>query len=174
MTGESPNGSSRHSAGSGSLQLFPWPIPRLSQRSLFSSRVPYSRFVGSSRGPTWPPGTVACILSAVQNFAACCSLATVAGSLSWRMKSSAQSPLTNPSWKPQSPHRELTLFEPRLIRETAAPAAGFLAVCMFANNRLGTQVLTRLAQQGVRVPARSPNAVAEHIVDLILSLNHLG
>lgn len=95
-------------------------------------------------------------------------------------------------------HRhELVFFEPRLTRETCAPAAGFPAVCVFVNDQLDATVLAALARQGtclialrcagfnnvdlaaardagltvVRVPAYSPHAVAEHTVGLVLALN---
>jgi len=92
---------------------------------------------------------------------------------------------------------ELTFFEPRLVEETAALAAGYPAVCAFVNDRLNATVLRTLQEAGTelialrsagfnhvdleaadalglcvaRVPAYSPNAVAEHALALILSLN---
>ncbi len=92
---------------------------------------------------------------------------------------------------------ELRFFEPHLTLETCALAEGFPAVCVFVNDRLNTEVLRRLAQQGtrlialrcagfnnvdvetaraldltvVRVPAYSPHAVAEHAIGLMLALN---
>lgn len=92
---------------------------------------------------------------------------------------------------------ELVFFEHRLTEETVASAAGFSAVCCFANDRLNRRVLEGLAKNGVRfvalrsagfnhvdlsaaaefgvkvarVPAYSPYAVAEHAVTLILALN---
>lgn len=92
---------------------------------------------------------------------------------------------------------ELKFFDARLSRETAALAAGHEAVCAFVNDNLERAVLERLAAQGTRlvalrsagfnhvdlqaaqefgiavarVPAYSPNAVAEHTVALILALN---
>ncbi|MDQ4077660.1 MAG: 2-hydroxyacid dehydrogenase [Chloroflexota bacterium] len=92
---------------------------------------------------------------------------------------------------------ELTFFEPRLSRETAALAEGFPAICAFVNDELNAEVLHRLAAGGTRlvalrsagfnnvdlvaaaelgltvtrVPAYSPYAVAEHAVGLILDLN---
>jgi D-lactate dehydrogenase len=95
-------------------------------------------------------------------------------------------------------HRhELTFFEPRLIEETVTLAAGFPAVCAFVNDRLDARVLRALKENGTelialrsagfnhvdlevadelglcvaRVPAYSPQAVAEHALALILSLN---
>lgn len=91
----------------------------------------------------------------------------------------------------------LTFFEPRLSRETTSLADGFPAVCAFVNDQLDAVTLSALAAQGtrlvalrcagfnhvdltaahnlgitvVRVPAYSPNAVAEHTVGLILVLN---
>lgn len=92
---------------------------------------------------------------------------------------------------------ELTFFEPKLVEETAALAAGHPVVCAFVNDRLDAPVLRRLHELGVqlvalrsagfnhvdleeavrlgltvaRVPAYSPHAVAEHALALILSLN---
>ena len=92
---------------------------------------------------------------------------------------------------------ELTYLEPRLDIETVALAAGAPAVCAFVNDDLSAPVLAQLAAGGtrcvalrcagfnnvdltaadanglvvVRVPAYSPNAVAEHTLALILSLN---
>ena len=92
---------------------------------------------------------------------------------------------------------DLTFFEPRLTRDTAALAGGFGAVCPFVNDLLDAETLTLLARQSirlialrsagfnhvdlaaaarldlpvVRVPAYSPHAVAEHAVALILTLN---
>jgi D-lactate dehydrogenase len=88
-------------------------------------------------------------------------------------------------------------LEPRLAPETARLAAGFDAVCVFVNDRVDAQVVSRLADDGVglivlrsagfnhvdveaaaarglvvaRVPAYSPSAVAEHTVGLMLTLN---
>lgn len=92
---------------------------------------------------------------------------------------------------------ELLFLEPRLNLASAPLAAGHAAVCAFVNDRLGRDVLGLLAQQGTklvalrsagfnhvdleaarelgmavaRVPAYSPDAVAEHTVALILTLN---
>jgi D-lactate dehydrogenase len=92
---------------------------------------------------------------------------------------------------------ELTFFEPRLIPATCTLAQGFPAICAFVNDQLDATVLERLAQQQTRlialrcagfnhvdltaahalgltvarVPAYSPQAVAEHTVGLILTLN---
>lgn len=90
-----------------------------------------------------------------------------------------------------------TYLEPRLLTETAAMAEGFPVVCAFVNDHLNREVLTSLAQGGtklialrsagfnnvdldaaheldlavVRVPAYSPNSIAEHTVGLMLALN---
>lgn len=92
---------------------------------------------------------------------------------------------------------ELVFFEPRLTTETAALAIGFPVVCAFVHDQLNAAVLHKLAQGGtrlvalrsagfnnvdllaardlnvavVRVPAYSPNAVAEHTIGLILMLD---
>jgi D-lactate dehydrogenase len=92
---------------------------------------------------------------------------------------------------------QLQFLEPRLMKETAALAGGFPAICAFVNDQLDAEVLTRLATGGTRlvalrsagfnnvdlpaaarlgltvtrVPAYSPHAVAEHTVALVLALN---
>lgn len=92
---------------------------------------------------------------------------------------------------------QLTFFEPRLDESTTALAAGFGVVCVFVNDTLNEAVLTALHKSGtrivalrcagynnvdlraagrlgmivVRVPAYSPNAVAEFTVGLILALD---
>lgn len=92
---------------------------------------------------------------------------------------------------------DLTFFEMRLSPETARLAAGHDCVCAFVNDHLGRDVLEVLAKNDIkfvalrsagfnhvdleaaqtlglaiaRVPAYSPNAVAEHTAALILSLN---
>jgi D-lactate dehydrogenase len=92
---------------------------------------------------------------------------------------------------------ELHFLEARLVKDTAALAAGFPAICAFVNDQLDAEVLARLATGGTRlialrsagynnvdlpaaarlgltvsrVPAYSPHAVAEHTVALILALN---
>jgi len=92
---------------------------------------------------------------------------------------------------------ELTFFEPRLTLQTAPLAAGFPAICAFVNDQLNSDVLGRLAAGGTkfialrsagfnnvdldachglglrvaRVPAYSPDAVAEHAVGLMLALS---
>lgn len=90
----------------------------------------------------------------------------------------------------------LEFFEERLHDKTVELAQGFDAVCPFVNCRLNAQVLARLAQMGIklvvlraagfngidiaaaeklgicvaRVPAYSPEAVAEHSFALMLTL----
>ncbi len=92
---------------------------------------------------------------------------------------------------------DLAFFEPRLDRQTTPLAAGSGAVCSFVNDRLDAVALDALHAGGVRlvalrsaghnhvdldaagrlglavarVPAYSPQAVAEHAVCLILALN---
>jgi len=92
---------------------------------------------------------------------------------------------------------ELTFFEAHLEPSTAVLAQGFAGVCAFVNDRLDREVLDTLAAGGTRlltlrsagfnhvdldaaaelgitvtrVPAYSPDAVAEHAVGLILSLD---
>ncbi|MCR9198252.1 MAG: 2-hydroxyacid dehydrogenase [Planctomycetaceae bacterium] len=92
---------------------------------------------------------------------------------------------------------EITFHETRLTKATASLACGFPAVCVFVNDVLDRDVLSQLADHGLkvvvlrcagfnnvdleaaadrgivvaRVPAYSPHAVAEHTFALILSLN---
>lgn len=92
---------------------------------------------------------------------------------------------------------ELQFFKVRLNEETCELARGFAAVCVFVNDQLTEAVLTDLAAHGlqvialrcagfnnvdllaaerlgvsvVRVPAYSPESVAEHCVGLMLTLN---
>lgn len=92
---------------------------------------------------------------------------------------------------------ELTYFDFRLTQQTAIMAHGFDAVCAFVNDDLSQPVLQELANHGVRliamrcagfdkvdldaaeklniqivrVPAYSPEAIAEHTLGLMLSLN---
>lgn len=92
---------------------------------------------------------------------------------------------------------DLVYFEPRLTPETVSLASGFEAVCPFVNDQLSADVVDALADGGTRlltlrsagfnhvdlraaarrgvtvarVPAYSPNAVAEHAAGLILTLN---
>ena len=93
--------------------------------------------------------------------------------------------------------QELIFFEVHLSRETCKLAFGFEAVCAFVNDCLDREVLTLLANNGVRlialrcagfnnvdlkaakdlkltvarVPAYSPHGVAEHAVALMLVLD---
>jgi len=92
---------------------------------------------------------------------------------------------------------ELVFFKPNLSKETAPLAHGFPAVCAFVNDDLNTEVLEDLAKHGTklialrcsgfnqvnvvkahelgvsvaRVPAYSPQGVAEHAVAMIMALN---
>jgi D-lactate dehydrogenase len=92
---------------------------------------------------------------------------------------------------------ELTYFEPRLATDTAPLAAGHDAVCIFVNDRVDAAVIDILADAGVRavalrcagynnvdlraaeargiavvrVPAYSPEAVAEFTIGLLLALD---
>lgn len=96
----------------------------------------------------------------------------------------------------ESGAHELEFFEERLHDKTVELAAGFDAVCPFVNCRLSAPLLARLAKLGVRlvvlrasgfngidiaaaerngipvarVPAYSPEAVAEHAFALLLTL----
>jgi D-lactate dehydrogenase len=96
----------------------------------------------------------------------------------------------------QSPHR-FRFIESRLTPDTARLADGSEAVCAFVNDDLGEGTLQELSRIGVRhialrsagfnhvdltaarslglsvvrVPAYSPNAVAEHTIALILAVN---
>ena len=93
-------------------------------------------------------------------------------------------------------HR-ITYFEAPLNRDTANLARGFNAVCTFVNDKLDSETIEKIDANGVklivlrcagfnnvdiktaalknikvlRVPAYSPQAVAEHAVALILTLN---
>jgi D-lactate dehydrogenase len=95
------------------------------------------------------------------------------------------------------PRHELEYLEARLDPRTADLAAGFEAVCVFVNDDVGAETVSRLAAGGVRaialrcagynnvdldaangagitvvrVPAYSPEAVAEHTLALILGLD---
>lgn len=92
---------------------------------------------------------------------------------------------------------ELVFLEARLTPDSAPLAAGCDGVCAFVNDDLGKDVITLLAEGGVRlialrsagfnhvdlataascgiavgrVPAYSPHAVAEHAVAMLLTLN---
>lgn len=96
----------------------------------------------------------------------------------------------------QSFGHELVFLEPRLSSQTASLADGFPAVCVFVNDELDARVLLHLHRYGTklialrcagynnvdlsvaeqlgfvvtRVPAYSPQAVAEHTLALILAL----
>ncbi len=92
---------------------------------------------------------------------------------------------------------ELRFFEPPLSEATAGLAIGFNAVCVFVNDHVNAEVISKLKLLGVRlialrcagynnvdlaaatkqgitvvrVPAYSPYAVAEHTIALMLALN---
>jgi D-lactate dehydrogenase len=92
---------------------------------------------------------------------------------------------------------KLTFFEVHLNKDTCKLAFGYDVACVFVNDTLNKEVLTLLAQHGIRlialrcagvnnvdlqaaqdlnlavarVPAYSPQGVAEHAVALILALN---
>jgi D-lactate dehydrogenase len=92
---------------------------------------------------------------------------------------------------------ELVYFEAPLNAQTTNLTLGFEAVCVFVNDQVDKEVIGHLAENGikiialrcagfnnvdltaakennikvVRVPAYSPNAVAEHAVALIMTLN---
>lgn len=92
---------------------------------------------------------------------------------------------------------ERVYLEPRLNADTVGLADGAPAICVFVNDEVSAPVIDSLAEGGtrcialrcagfnnvdlaaaqrrditvVRVPAYSPNAVAEHTIALILSLN---
>lgn len=91
---------------------------------------------------------------------------------------------------------EIEYFDFKLNEKTALTSKGYDAVCVFVNDIVNDEVITSLAQNGikliilrcagfnnvdlasaekngitvVRVPAYSPHAVAEHAVALLLSL----
>jgi len=92
---------------------------------------------------------------------------------------------------------ELTFYSAPLDLKTVNLSKGFECICIFVNDRVDADVLTELAQNGIklivlrcagfnnvdvkkatelgivvmRVPAYSPEAVAEHAMALILTLN---
>ncbi|TXE12447.1 2-hydroxyacid dehydrogenase [Algoriphagus aquimarinus] len=92
---------------------------------------------------------------------------------------------------------EFTYFEPKLDINTIALAKGFDAICSFVNDHLDIKTLTKLSEMGVknillrcagynqvdlkkakelgfkicRVPAYSPEAVAEHALALLMTLS---
>lgn len=94
-------------------------------------------------------------------------------------------------------HFEFTFFETPLNQDTANLTSGFNAVCVFVNDKVDSKTVNILSENGiklialrcagynnvdiastkrknikvVRVPAYSPEAVAEHAVALILTLN---
>ena len=96
----------------------------------------------------------------------------------------------------QSKH-ELVFVEPKLTMDTVDLAKGSTAVCLFVSDDASAPILEKLARLGVkyvalrsagynhidlkaaaennllvaRVPAYSPNSVAEHTIALILALN---
>lgn len=97
----------------------------------------------------------------------------------------------------QAFRHKLTCFEPRLSSQTVSLTQGFGAVCVFVHDEVSAAVLSVLKDNGVqavalrcagfnnvdlnraselgirvvRVPAYSPNSVAEHTIALILALN---
>jgi len=97
----------------------------------------------------------------------------------------------------ESAGHHLTYFDASLNKDTANLARGFEAVCIFVNDIADRETLEKLAENGislialrcagfnnvdldtakehgikvVRVPAYSPQAVAEHAVALIMTLN---
>lgn len=94
-------------------------------------------------------------------------------------------------------NNQLTFFEAPLNNDTVNLTAGFGAVCIFVNDKIDSAVVEKLVTNGVglvalrcagfnnidlaatkeknikvlRVPAYSPQAIAEHAVALILTLN---
>ena len=92
---------------------------------------------------------------------------------------------------------EITFFEAPLNEDTANLAQDFKAICAFVNDKMDANTLARIAGHGIklialrcagfnnvdlkaaaqngievrRVPAYSPQAVAEHAVALIMTLN---
>lgn len=96
-----------------------------------------------------------------------------------------------------NPSIRINYFEQTLNEQTALLAKGFEAVCVFVNDTVNTSVIEQLAELGVstillrcagfnnvdliaakthnikvlRVPAYSPEAVAEHCIALMLTLS---
>ncbi len=96
-----------------------------------------------------------------------------------------------------SGHFQITYFDASLSLDTVALTAGFHALCLFVNDKVDKEIIIKLAQNGVqiialrcagynnvdiaaakenniklvRVPAYSPQAIAEHAVALILTLS---
>ena len=92
---------------------------------------------------------------------------------------------------------ELVFFETSLNLDTANLTKGYQAVCAFVNDKIDRQTIQKISENGirlialrcagynnvdlesakenhvtvVRVPAYSPEAVAEHAVALVLTLN---
>jgi len=92
---------------------------------------------------------------------------------------------------------KITYFEQALSEQTAILASGFDAICVFVNDAVNATVIEQLASQGIntillrcagfnnvdlpaakahkikvlRVPAYSPEAVAEHCIALMLTLS---
>lgn len=101
------------------------------------------------------------------------------------------------SFEAEATTHEIVFHEPRLTSATMTLADGAQAICVFVNDVVDREVLTHLSKHGlrlvalrcagfnnvdlqaaedlgvsvVRVPAYSPDAVAEHTFGLILSLN---
>jgi D-lactate dehydrogenase len=97
----------------------------------------------------------------------------------------------------ETPGHEFTFLEPRLTAETAILARGHEAVCVFVHDMVDATVLRQLAETGcrlvairaagynnvdleaaervgievVRVPAYSPDGVAEFTIGLMMTLN---
>jgi D-lactate dehydrogenase len=96
-----------------------------------------------------------------------------------------------------SHNHEITFFEPKLDSRTVALAKGYNAICSFVNDHLDEKILLQLSEMGVknivlrcagynhvdlkktselefkicRVPAYSPEAVAEHALALLMTLS---
>jgi len=92
---------------------------------------------------------------------------------------------------------ELTYFDMKLNADTADLARGHQAVCVFVNDQVNRETLAKISESGIklialrcagfnnvdikaaheynikvlRVPAYSPEAIAEHTVAIILTLN---
>jgi D-lactate dehydrogenase len=100
------------------------------------------------------------------------------------------------NYLPDTNH-EITYFGDNLTLYTVSLSEGYDAVCVFVNDKVNAEVIEKLAEKGIkvialrsagfnhvdleaaeehnlkvlRVPAYSPEAVAEHAVALILTLN---
>ena len=94
-------------------------------------------------------------------------------------------------------HIELTYFETRLTQQSVNLAKGFDAICAFVNDELNAEILNQLNNMSIkgialrcagfnnvdmasyqsmpiraaRVPAYSPEAVAEHTIAMMMTLN---